>query len=492
MHDDINQALYILEIVWKNLRYIDFIAALLIVFLEKHNSRRAWTWIMIVYVIPIFGIFIYLLFGANIIKRRMFKAKAVIDQRKDLVHLQEESIEDHKLQERDPIINKFADLIYYNLETSSAILSSNNLVTHISDSDKKFALLKEDIKNAKRFIHIQYYMIKDLHLFYSLVELLIQKAEEGVEVRILIDGMGSHFLKRSTVLELEKHNVHVGVFFKGIFGRIHVRMNYRNHRKIIVIDGDIGYVGGVDLRKEYVSTSDTSKYIPKWRDTHMRIEGLAVLDLGIRFILDWNFAKKEDLFHGLSYINLPKPVEGKSKLQVLMSGPDAHMNHIRDNYLRMIGKAKKSIEIQTPYFIPDTEIMTALRIAVASGIRVNIMIPNKPDYPLVYWASMFYVGQLLLEGAHCYIYERGYLHCKGMIVDREVYCYGTAGLDNRSLHMNFEVNVINYSKDDVLEMVRIYQEDLRYCSRVTKESYVARNLRYRYKEQVSRLFAPLF
>lgn len=233
-------------------------------------------------------------------------------------------------------------------------------------------------------------------------------------------------------------------FFPAILRRLQLRINYRNHRKIVVIDNKVAYVGGFNVGKEYI---DLDERFGHWRDTHLRIRGSAVLSLQARFVLDWNYAARENLF---LQPELFRGIEAGTRdfcdLQIISSGPDKTTQQIHDNYLRLINKAQKSIYIQTPYFIPDEAILNALMIAVKSGIEVNIMIPCMPDHPFVYWATYSYLGDMVMAGANCYTYNNGFLHSKGMIVDDRVLCYGTANMDIRSFALNFEVNAVIYDE----------------------------------------------
>ena len=181
----------------------------------------------------------------------------------------------------------------------------------------------------------------------------------------------------------------------------------------------------------------------------------------------------------------------RCEIQIISSGPDAQEQTIRDNYVRLIHKARKSIYIQTPYFIPDEAMLTALYIAIRSGIEVHIMIPCKPDHPFVYWATYSYIGDMVMAGANCYTYNNGFLHAKGLIVDEKVFCYGTANMDIRSFALNFEVNAVVYDEKKAREMTAIFKEDLKLCKKITRDIYAGRNLTVRIKEQVSRLLSPL-
>ena len=388
-----------------------------------------------------------------------------------------------------PEMRDYGDLVLYHLHVSNAILTNDNEVQFFVDGREKFQALVEDLKQAQSSIHIQYYIIKDDEVFRSILEVLRQKVQEGVEVRILFDGMGGRFVRGRLWKELRGMGMQVAEFFPAIFGQLQLRVNYRNHRKIVVIDGKTGYVGGFNIAREYIGLDKKFGY---WRDTHMRIKGSAVDALQVRFILDWNFAARNQTIAFEKYLAEPEVgPNSECPVQIVTSGPDSLEQSIRNTYLRLIHKAKRTIYIQTPYFIPDEAIMSALSIAVHSGVEVNIMIPCKPDHPFVYWATYSYVGELVLQGANCYMYMDGFLHAKGIVVDEMALCYGTANMDIRSFSLNFEVNAILYDEGKAREMTEYFHQDLKRSKQITKNMYLGRNLLVRFKEQVSRLLSPL-
>ena len=357
------------------------------------------------------------------------------------------------------------------------------------DGNAKFDALIEDIRQAKEFIHIQYYIIKNDVLFNRIKDVLTEKAAQGVEVRILFDAMGCRSVRKSYWEKLNAQGIKTAEFFPALLRRLHLRINYRNHRKIVVIDNRVAYVGGFNIGKEYISLDPRFGY---WRDTHLRIRGEAIMGLELRFLLDWNYAAREDLFADPKYMQgICAGHRDRCDVQIIYSGPDTLLQPIRDNYVRLISRAKEKIYIQTPYFIPDDAVYTALMMAIHSGVEVNLMIPCKPDHPFVYWATYSYMGELVMAGANCYIYNKGFLHAKGVIVDDEVFCYGTANMDIRSFALNFEVNAVVYDEAKAKEMTDYFREDLRYCTQVTKSMYASRPLPVRIKEQVSRLLSPL-
>jgi cardiolipin synthase len=369
------------------------------------------------------------------------------------------------------------------------MLATDNDIDFFTDGNAKFDALIEDMEQASQFIHIQYYIIRNDVLFKRIIEVLRRKVAQGVEVRLLFDGMGCRKINHHLWKKLRKDGILVAEFFPAFMRRLHLRINYRNHRKIVVVDNRVAYVGGFNIGKEYIGLDRKFGY---WRDTHLRVRGSAILGLQLRFILDWNYVTRENLFADERYFkNPPQGTRDHAQIQIISSGPDNSTMQIRDNYARLISKARKSIYIQTPYFIPDETIYNALLIAVRSGIEVHIMIPCKPDHPFVYWATYSYIGDMVMAGAHCYTYGNGFLHSKGIIVDGKVLCYGTANMDIRSYMLNFEVNAVVYDEQKAMEMEEVFREDLKYCHVITKDQYAQRSLFVRIREQICRLLSPL-
>lgn len=463
--------------------------AIIIVFFQRRDPKSVWAWLLLLYFIPILGFVFYLLLGTDMHKRKMFRIKELEDHLSKAIREQEYQFRTKEPERLDSDISGYTDLIIYNLETSGSMLTDDNDVDYFIDGNDKFNALIEDLKSAEHFIHIQYYIIKNDVLFNRIRDVLADKVKEGVEVRVLFDGMGCRSVKHKYWKQLNDMGIQTAEFFPALLRRLHLRINYRNHRKIVVIDNRIGYVGGFNVGREYI---DLDEKFGHWRDTHLRIRGPAVLALQIRFLLDWNYAARENLCDRSQYFETVQSSHRDGcDIQIISSGPDNTTQQIRDNYLRLINKARKSIYIQTPYFIPDESVLDALMIAIHSGIEVNVMIPCKPDHPFVYWATYSYIGDLVMAGANCYTYQNGFLHSKGMVVDGRVLCYGTANMDIRSFALNFEVNAVVYNASKAHEMEEIFREDLKECRQVTKDVYAGRNLYIRVKEQVCRLLSPL-
>lgn len=468
---------------------LNIFLAVALIFLERRDPTTTWAWLLVIFFIPFFGFFIYLLLGRQLREKHLFRwegrSKIGIDQ---LIDYQIEAIEEDTLEFRLDDTAHYKDMIYLHLRNNHAVLTQDNDVQVFNDGEAKFDALIHDLEQAKDHIHFQYYIFKLDTLGTRILNVLIQKAKQGVKVRLLFDDIGSRGLRKRHLKELIASGGDVEAFFPAIMPLINPRMNFRNHRKIVVIDGRIGYVGGFNVGDEYLGLNKKFGY---WRDTHLRIEGSAVHPLQTRFILDWNQASaKNDIEYAERYFPAI-PRKGSVGMQIVSSGPDSEWEQIKDGYLKMIFIAKKYIYIQTPYFIPDVSFLDALRIACLSGVDVRIMIPNKPDHMFVYWATYSNVGKLLKAGARVYIYENGFLHTKQIVVDDELSSVGTANIDVRSFKLNFEVNAFIYDREKSHELAELFEQDMQLSTELTYEMYLARSQIIKLKESVSRLLSPI-
>lgn len=479
----------VLHFIMDNIVIINIILSLIIVFFERRSPQAVWTWLLLLYFIPIVGFILYLVIGQDFHKSRMFKAKEIEGEVKYAVRRQEETIYKKQLRLANPELDRFRDLMLYNLEAGSAVLTDNNDIRIYTDGKEKFHALIEEMKRAKKYIHVQYYIIRNDEVWQDIEKVLIEKAHEGVEVRVLFDSMGCRTMHKRDWDRLKREGIRVAEFFPAILGQLQMRVNYRNHRKIVVIDGKVGFVGGFNVGREYIGKDEKFGY---WRDTHLCIEGAAVTSLAVRFVLDWNYAAHENLFLEDHLFEIPQyDRHGFDPVQIISSGPDSQTKTIHDNYLHLIHSARNHFYIQTPYFIPDASILDALKIASRSGVDVRIMIPCKPDHPFVYWATYSYIGEMVAAGAKCYVYNNGFLHAKTLSIDGMVACVGTANMDIRSFGLNFEVNATIYSERTVQRLERAFENDMTMSTQVTRKIYEERNLLIRFKEQFSRLLSPL-
>jgi len=475
---------------------LNILFAFAIVFLEKKNPSVTWAWLMVLALIPYFGFLLYLLMGQDSRKRYTFTQKAKRDEsaRKQALDAGLEGLAFMAAQKRFDDPKRFLkipgaeylnDLAYLHFVSGHASLTSNNRLMLYHDGVTKFEALFEDIRRAKHFIHMQYYIMNNDGLGNDVIEALATRAKEGIEVCLLVDGMGCW----KTPLRLYKPLVdaggHVSIFLPPHLARI----NYRNHRKICVVDGTIGYVGGLNIGDEYLGKVDRFGF---WRDTHIRIVGNAVKDLELRFAMDWNECSRK---FKLAPADVYYPVVPRSEdgvlMQIVSSGPDTARFSIYHGYAKMIAEANKSIFIQTPYFAPDENIFEALRIAALAGLDVRIIIPAHPDHLFVYWASLSYLGELLKAGVRCYQYEKGFIHSKLLLIDGIVASTGTANMDVRSFKLNFEVNAFIYDRATTQKFEAAFHKDLVNCTEMTTEWYTSLGMVTRVKESISRLLSPL-
>ncbi|ATF26174.1 cardiolipin synthase [Brochothrix thermosphacta] len=471
---------------------VNMLLALLTVFLERRESSVIWAWLLVLTFVPIVGFILYLIFGRNLSRGKIFDWKAqerigINDIIKSQINLIKEGV--FPFVEDTP--EKHKEMVYLLLVNDGAPLTQDNDVEILIDGKKKFESLFRDIEAAKDHIHLIYYIFRFDELGTSLVDLLVKKAKEGVEVRFIYDAMGSRSVRPSAFKELEKHGGKAYPFFPSKLPLINFRLNYRNHRKLAIIDGEIGYIGGFNIGDEYLGKS---KKFGNWRDTHLRVKGSANFAMQARYIMDWNSAathKADKIKYDERYFPLAYKHEGNIPMQIVSSGPDTDLEQIKNGYIKLINSAKDTIFIQTPYFIPDNSVLESLKIAALSGVDVRVMIPSMPDHPFVYWSTTNHVSELLKCGAKVFRYNDGFLHAKTVIVDAEVSSVGTANIDNRSFRLNFEVNAFIYDEEMGRELHNIFLDDMLVSSEMTLEEYEKRSNWIKFKEGVSRLLSPI-
>ncbi len=471
-----------------NILLINILLAILLVFFERRNPTITWLWLMILFFLPGIGFLIYLFLGQDLRKKKMFKIKEEEDAYfKDIVATQEKFIEKNKFNYNDPKVVEYEDIIQLHLMSSESIYTQDNDVELFFSGLDKFNSLLKSIEDAKEYIHMEYYIIRSDTISTRIVEALTRKAKEGVEVKLIYDGMGGRTLPRGFFKELIRAGGEVACFLPPFSPYLSIRINYRNHRKICVVDGKEGYVGGFNIGDEYLGYSKKFGY---WRDTHAKIRGTAVKGLQWRFLLDWRFVSGSEIEISEKYF--PKiSTQGETGIQIVSSGPDSKWTSIKDGYLKMIINARSKVYIQTPYFIPDDSILEALKIAGLSGVDVRVIIPSKPDHPFVYWASLSYIGELLQAGVKFYTYQEGFMHSKVIVMDDVVSSVGTANLDIRSFKLNFEVNAFIYDENINKEITEKIHEDFKKCKEITIEEYEKRSIVVKFKESVSRLLSPI-
>jgi cardiolipin synthase len=474
--------LVLIEIVFY---LINIIIALTIALMEKRDISAAWAWLFVMLLLPGIGFIIYLFFGWKLNQRQIFDLKA--QKRLGISDMAE-------YQKRNPKnkptldTNLENDLVQMFLNTDNAILTTKNDLKIFTDGHEKFNSLFEDLKKAKHHINIEYFTIYDDQLGKKLRKILVQKAREGVQVRVLYDLFGSKGSKQKFFKELIQAGGEVTPFMKSKLGYYSFRINFRNHRKIVVIDGSVGYIGGFNIGDQYLGRN---KRFGNWRDTHLRLEGSVVLQLQSRFFMDWNAsAKRQKVQFSLDYFPQSN-VQNNIPMQIVSSGPENDVQKIKQGYIKMIMGAKHSIWIETPYFIPDDALMEALLIAIRSGIEVRIVIPQMPDHPFVYRATEYYVQQLLKAGARIYSYQNGFMHAKTIVVDNMITSVGSANWDIRSFKLNFEANAFMYDPKVAEQIIATIKNDLKDARELDEEYFKQQSSWKKFRQLASRLISPI-
>lgn len=450
-----------------------------IVFFQKRNPISSMAWILILIISPLFGGILFLIFGVGAEtfaqyryrKKQEINANSVLAHQKELVKKQGESTW------------KFSEIVKYFLN-SGFVYCENNNVKVFTDAEEKYESMFSDIENAQESVNIIYFIIRNDTVGNRLIDLLSKKAQEGVKVRLMYDGFGSLLTPRRLFNRLRrKENCEIKEFFPvRLFS--FSKINHRNHRKIVVVDDKIAYLGGMNIGDEYMSRAKNRNL--NWRDTHIRIEGNAVEYVQRCFAQDWEFSTGKEVpikpYDGTASGNIP--------MQIVSSGPDTLDEDIKCGMLRMLYGAKKYVYIQSPYFVPDEAFLNAIRVAVHSGIDVQLMIPGVPDKKYVYHTTLSYVGELLEAGVRVFLYP-GFIHSKTMVADDEISTIGSANTDIRSFRLLFEVNSFMYSPQMAEECRNIFEKDRALCRELTLEEYKKRGIVKTLKEGFFRLFSPI-
>lgn len=461
--------------------------AVSIVFLERKNPASTLAWLMVLFLLPGVGILLYLIFSQNITRQKVSRFS---DYEQKLMRTtlseQIQSINEGTFTFTGYSAEKWKDMIHLG-NMCDAYYTQDNTVDIFTDGPAMFAAMLQDIQNAKSYINVLYFIIKDDRMGRIFIDALTERAQSGITVRLLLDALGCGQITQKRLAAFKQAGGKYAYFFPSRLKYINLKLNYRNHRKIVVIDGVIGYTGGFNVGDSYVGRH---KKFGHWRDTHLKLTGNCVYDLNTRFWLDWRFSSRE-------YIDLSAPAipdmvcSGLSGLQIISSGPDSKREEIKYGYLKLISSAKRNIYMQTPYFVPDSSIIEALKGAALSGVDVRIMIPCQPDHIFVYWATYSYIGELLQYGVKAYIYDDGFLHAKMICVDSEIVSVGSANFDIRSFKLNFETNAFIYDDRIAKQMDRIFEEDMKKSTELTKEIYARRPWIIKLKEPVSRLLSEI-
>ena len=489
------QLLFLDTIAWKLISisvlvfiYVFAIFIILRTLLQNRNPTVTLSWVLVLVLLPYLGLVFYFFFGQRLRKSWIFKRLKI----RELVKIRQVSdsqlkalkdIEDIK----EPHVLKNLKLIRLLLNENSSFLSMNNSIEIYHKGPDLYEQLYKDLSSAEHFIHIQFYIFQEGEVASHLLSILLDRLKHGLEVSLMVDGIGSRSLSDEFIETLQAAGAEVHIFRPVRFPRLTSKINYRNHRKIVVIDGTIGFTGGINIADKYIYGSIDLGF---WRDTHIRIYGDAVKMLEAVYLVDRYFVTNkfdknpEKYFPNVNF-------QGKKYIQIANSGPESTTQNILNAYFTAINSAQKSICISTPYFVPNESILMALKTAAAGGVEVRIILPGRIDSKLVQYSSRSYILELLRENIKVYFYETGFIHAKVMLIDDHLSIVGSANFDYRSFYHNFEICALIYDTEENKKLKYQFDKDKRNSRRIKIRQWTNRPIIDKLRESVSRLLSPL-
>ncbi len=450
----------------------------MIILFENRNPLKSIAWIFVLIFLPVAGLIFYLFFGRDFRKMRLISRKSL----KRLNSFSSDEMTTGGLPQSEP---KPDNVVKLNKKLGLSRVFQGNKVEVLTTGGSFFKSMIDAIKEAKSFIHLQFYIIDRDDIGNEIINLLIDKVKEGVAVRVIYDDVGSWGLKRKDIKFLRDNGITALPFLEVKFRALADKINYRNHRKIVIVDGVLGYIGGMNVADRYVEGLKWGI----WRDTQLKVEGPAVHALQTAFSIDWYFCTKRLLKDPIYY---PKvSVQGDVAMQIVTSGPVGEWRNIMLAIFSVINSAKKYVYIQTPYFLPPQSFLLAIQTAALSNVDVRLMLPVRSDSKIVHIGSCSFIEDILKAGVKVYLYTPGFLHSKMVVADDKVCTIGSANMDFRSFEHNFESNAFIYNKDIAIHTRRIFLEDQRKCRRLTLRKWRNRPFSQKALESVVRLFSPL-
>ncbi len=453
------------------------ISIIAVVLSENRNPVKSLAWVTVLLLLPMVGIVLYLFFGRNIQNtRKMSRRNRRRLRRREAPY----TVDVHNIGLSAEMAQQAA--LAHSL--TGASFYAGNAVEVFTNGADKFAALKRDLAQAKRYINLEYYIFENDTIGNEVADILIERATAGVKVRVIYDHVGSFTVKNKFFKRMRDAGVQVYPFFEVTFPQLGTHINWRNHRKICVVDGEIGYLGGMNVADRYI----TGGRFASWRDTHLRVCGPVVSGLQYAFAVDWHYMGKPMITES---VNCP-PIAGSNiSAQLVTSGPTSQWSNIALMFHKAIGNAKRRVYIQTPYFLPTDALLKDLITAALAHVDVRIMVPRRSDSLLLDYASASYMTECMRAGVKIYFYSAGMLHSKMIIVDDEFVTIGSTNFDFRSFEYNFEGNLFFYSKEFNARMLEVYRTDLTHSARIIPTQWRRRPLWRRVIESVVRLLSPI-
>lgn len=490
-----------LSTVFLILMYVFNVASIItLIFIKRSDTRVIFAWLLVFFYLPYIGFILYFFFGNKYRMRVMSKKYGMSEIEERYNKVLDKQIQDivaDRIQFKEVETEKYSDLITLNSKNAMSYFTQNNDVELLINAQENFSRIFEDINSATKSIEVLYYIFntKD-NVGKEFVSLLKEKASQGLKVTLIYDGIGSLHTHMRDFKELKEAGGHVYRFLPSIL-KSFLLVNYRLHRKIVIVDGKIAYTGGINVGDEYFGLKKINK---PWRDTAIRLTGNSVLSLQTRFWTDLVFLqnqcfskknKAKFMFDEKLLKSFYSPIkEGNLGVQILSSGPSSPNDAIKDGYVKMITSAKKYLYIQTPYFIPDKTILESLRLASAGRVDVRIMLPGIPDKKSIYAVSLLNVAKLLKDGVKVYLHS-GFIHAKTLVIDDHVSTIGSANIDIRSFSLNYEINAFIYNNDFAIKCRDTFLNDIKDCTVFNTETYSKRGVWKKVYESIWRFIAPI-
>ena len=469
------------NVILMTLMWILIAIAIIHVVLDNRQPAKTMAWAMVIFFVPVVGVVFYLFFGMNHRKEKLISQRSVdqLSKRSMLSFVEQHDL--HVPERYKPLVDLFVN-------QNLSLPFKDNQVDIMTDGYAFFPELLKDIAAARQHIHIDMYIIEDDALGRLITDALIDKAKSGVEVRIIYDDVGCWKVKHSFFEKMRESGIEIVPFLPVRFPSFTSKVNYRNHRKLVVIDGVIGYVGGMNIALRYVKGTGSQP----WRDTMLRLTGGIVYSLQRSFLVDWYFVDRTLISDRKYYPPLDTTVENSCLAQLVTSGPTAKYPEIMQGYVRAITAARHYVYIETPYFLPNEPVLFALKTAAMAGVDVCLLCPYHSDARYTEWASRSYLRELSEAGARIFLYETGFMHSKLMIVDDSLSTCGSTNVDFRSFENNFELNVFIYDEGTALRLKKIFHDDLSHSIPLTSiPSWNRPHFFKRLWESFARLLSPL-
>lgn len=454
------------------------IGTIIVVILDNRNPVKTMAWILVLMFLPIIGLVFYFFFGRSQRRERIIGKKSY-------GRLLKKPMAEYLAQDPSALPQEYDRLIKLFQHTNQALPFEGNRVDAYTSGYSMIQALIRELQKAEKHIHIEFYIFEDDAIGRMVRDVLIEKARAGVEVRVIYDDVGCWHVPHTFFEEMSGAGIEVRSFLKVRFPVFTSKVNYRNHRKIVVIDGVVGFVGGMNLAERYMRGFTWGI----WRDTHIMLQGKAVHGLQSAFLLDWYFVDRTLITASCYFPKIDS--FGSSLVQIVTSEPIGPWKEIMQGLTLAISGAKKYFYMQTPYFLPTEQILAAMQTAALSGVDIRLMLPERADNRITHLGSRSYLADVLRAGVKVYFYKKGFLHSKLMVSDDMLSTVGSTNLDFRSFEHNFEVNAFMYDMETALQMKEIFMLDQRECTQVFLKNWVKRPWPQKAMESVVRLLAPL-